>query len=77
MKPTIEQDEMFPEGVIPPNWEMEEVYSIFLYSILADVKNPVHEIPIKFIYHMKASVKYVTNMRNLANMENFDYKLST
>jgi len=24
MKPTIEQDEMFPEGVIPPNWEMEE-----------------------------------------------------
>ena len=26
MKPTVEQDEMFPEGVNPPNWEMEEVY---------------------------------------------------
>ena len=34
MKPTIEQDEMFPEGVIPPTWEMEEVYSIFSSSLI-------------------------------------------
>ncbi len=25
MKPTVEQDEMFPEGINPPNWEVEEV----------------------------------------------------
>ena len=28
MKPTIEQDEMFPEGVNTPSWEIEEVTSV-------------------------------------------------